>query len=82
MMKIKIESPLVNITFEDSYVMDSGGWTKHNLPNPDMMIKEMTKACEKIIHETIRAQKHGVIDLKKWEIPENPDKIEVTVEKN
>lgn len=81
MMKIKIESPLVTITFEDQYIMGSDGYTKHNLPDVKDTIKNMTKACEQIIHETIRAQKYGVIDLKKWEIPENSDKINVILEK-
>ena len=58
--------------------------TKDNLQFHDIdlmkLVDKLTNAAKDIIHETIRAQKHGCIDLKKWEIPENADKIKVTVE--
>ena len=81
--KLKIESPLVNITLEDEHIMDRDGYTKHHVPDVKQtaaLIKDMEKVAEKIIHETIRAKLHGCIDMKKWEMPNDPNKIKVTVE--
>ena len=82
MLKIKIESPLVNITFEDDYVMHNG-YTMHNIPSGGELLKLIDKlqcACKDIILENVRANKYGCIDLKKWETPENQNEIKVTVE--
>ena len=84
MLKIKIESPLVNITFEDEMVLDRDGFRKHNLPEGkelDSLIDKLKETCSQVILETVRAQKYGCIDLKKWQVPEDFKEINVTIEK-
>lgn len=84
MLRIKIESPLVNITFEDETVLDRDGFRKHSIPEGkelDSLIDKLKETCSQVILETVRAKKYGCIDLKKWDIPENFKEISVTLDK-
>lgn len=84
MLKIKIESPLVNITYEDEVVLTKDGFTKHSLPNEKellILVDKLKETCSQVILETVRAQKYGCIDLKKWQIPEDFREVNVTIEK-
>jgi len=81
-MKIQIESPLVNITFEDEYVMHAG-MTMHRTPTGEeipKLIDKLKDACSQIILEHIKAKKYGVIDLSKLDIPKDANEINVTLE--
>ena len=81
-MKIQIESPLVNITFEDEYVMHAG-MTMHRTPTGDeipVLIDKLKDACSQIILEHIKAKKYGIIDLSKLDIPKDANEINVTLE--
>lgn len=75
-MKIQIESPLVNITFEDEYVM-------HRTPTGEeipKLVDKLKDACSQIILEHIKAKKYGIIDLSKLNIPKDANEIKVTLE--
>lgn len=81
-MKIQIESPLVNITFEDEYVMHNG-YTMHRTPTGDeipKLVDKLKDACSQIILEHIKAKKYGIIDLSKLNIPKDANEIKVTLE--
>lgn len=84
MLKIKIESPLVNITFEDEMILNREGYIKHEIPENEellILIDKLKEACSQVILETVRAKKYGCIDLKKWQIPDNFKDINVTLDK-
>lgn len=79
MLKIQIESPLVNITFQDEYVM-ANGHTRHNLPegdNLEKLIDKLKDTCSHIIIDHIKAKRYGVIDLSKMDIPKDVNEINV-----
>lgn len=78
--KIKITSPLVSLEFEDTVSYSNDGYIRHNVPSPEeslVLIKQLENTVKEIIFETIRAHKHGCIDLKKWKVPANPNVIDV-----
>lgn len=79
MLKIQIESPLVNITFQDEHVF-TGGHTRHTLPEGgtlNKLIDKLKDTCSQIIVDHIRAKRYGVIDLTKMDIPKDINEITV-----
>lgn len=60
-MKIQIESPLVNITFQDEYVMHAG-MTMHRTPTGsdlENLIDKLKDTCSQIIVDHIKAKRYG-----------------------
>ena len=81
-MKIQIESPLVNITFQDEYVMHAG-MTMHRTPTGEeipKLIDKLKDTCTQIILEHIKAKKYGIIDLSKLDIPKYMNDIKIALE--
>jgi hypothetical protein len=61
MLKIKVKSSEVELELQDEFVFDSGGYTKHTLPDTVTAIKETVTACVTATKEILETkQKLGI----------------------